>query len=153
VLGFKDDKASRIFSTLNIAESQKILQTTRGWITGLHPLSTVNTPQKYLLNKSACSNELFVSPLLFVRTFSGCTVRRLPLMIFISKNFKSLSTVVRPTKTHIKQQKSFWQPTARGHNYSFVIDLRNSLMALHANSCLNCQCLWNHQGNSILQHG
>jgi len=30
----------------------------------------------------------------------------------------------------------------RGHEYSCAIGLHNSLVALYANSCSNCQALW-----------
>ena len=33
--------------------------------------------------------------------------------------------------------------------YIIAIDLRNSPMALHANSCLNCQLLCKHKENSV----
>ena len=38
--------------------------------------------------------------------------------------------------THIKQQTFLAANSHRGQNYSFTIDLHNSPMALHANSCL-----------------
>jgi hypothetical protein len=41
--------------------------------------------------------------------------------------------------THIKQQTFLTANSHRGHNYSFTIDLHNSPMALHANSCLKCK--------------
>ena len=36
------------------------------------------------------------------------------IQIYVKKT-SSLSTVVRPTMTHIKQLKYFWHPTSRGH--------------------------------------
>jgi len=42
----------------------------------------------------------------------------------------------------------------RGHAYSCVIDLHNSLMASHANSSSNCQLYCGkHQENSVSWHG
>ena len=38
--------------------------------------------------------------------------------------------------TYLKQQKFLTANSHGGHNYSFTIDLHNSPMALHANSCL-----------------
>jgi hypothetical protein len=46
------------------------------------------------------------------------------------------------------QQKYFRLVT--GDKHGFVIDLRKSLVALHANSCLSCQLLWKRQENSCM---
>ncbi len=48
--------------------------------------------------------------------------------------------------TLVKKQKYLRRPAARGHHLSFAYHLRNTPMALHANSCSNCQLiLWKHR--------
>ena len=69
----------------------------------------------------------------------------------LCKKTSSSSTVVRPTRTHWKQQKYFWHPTSRGHIPLLLIyAIRDSPMALQANSCLTCQSQCKHHIRSSL---
>jgi len=49
---------------------------------------------------------------------------------------KFMNSCMANNDTYEEAQICFTPNSDRGHNYSFGIDLANSLLALHANSCL-----------------
>ena len=75
--------------------------------------------------------------------------------IYIKKD-SSLSTVVRPTMTHIKQQQYFWHPTSRGHTVLLTTQFAHSLTCeflLKIIGLPNLRFFWNtFKSTWLMQH-